>query len=258
MSPCPLNWQETSCEKQDPFLCALRQQLKGEYESPQHLRGLDASCTNLSSVPAFLGAFRGQTRRQICELIIYFPPEFPAGRGEGMAMKMMVTFPRRNVAPGTLSSRTRGTLRWEPSQANPLPFRAAFPQQLEYPVHFIRFYFLALCLRSWGLTWETEICKGQFGNQHFQWAWLSLAWIFLGRNFKSCFATPREIISCRVWFCCVGWAVTRAEGMVRVDVSLCSLCLTINSAFTYWGGYLWEKDKTHSRQALSDVEKMFW
>lgn len=164
MSPCPLNWQETSCEKQEPFLCALRQQLKGEYESPQHLRGLDASCTNLSSVPAFLGAFRGQTRRQIWELIIYFPPEFPAGRGEGMAMKMMVTFPRRSVAPGTVSSRTRGTLRWEPSQANPLPFRAAFPQQLEYPVHFIRFYFLALCLRSWGLTWWHQRLKSVKGS----------------------------------------------------------------------------------------------
>lgn len=83
------------------------------------------------------------------------------------------------------------------------------------------------------VTSEAEICQGQFGNQHFQWAWLSLAWIFLGRNSKSCFATPREIIPCHVWFCCVGWAVTRAEGMVRVDVALCSLCLTISSACTY-------------------------
>lgn len=54
-------------------------------------------------------------------------------------------------------------------------------------------------------------------------------WVFLGRSFQSCFAAPREITCCCLWCCCVGWA----EGMLRVDVSLCSLCLNINFAFPY-------------------------
>lgn len=183
---------------------------------------------NLSSVS--LDTFRGQSRMSISELIISFPP---AGRGGGMAMKRMVTFPRPNVAPGAPSCRTRGTLRWEPCPGT------SSSCNILYSGFFNHFYFIALCLRWWDLPWWHQRLKSAFpvrlvipglniSGKKFQ----ILLWKTQGNDFL-----PFS-----------GFA----EGM---DLSLCSPCLSLQWNNHQRNYYLWEKDKTHSRQALSDVER---
>lgn len=75
VSPCPLNWYEnislaTLWEMWQFFLC--REQLKRECGSPQHIRGLDTSFINFPTFFFCRVAFRGQNRRYVSKLIIFF------------------------------------------------------------------------------------------------------------------------------------------------------------------------------------------